>query len=86
MVEVKKFFGHWCVPCKLLAPVIDEIKKEMADVKFTDVDVDENGDLVSKYGVRGVPTIVIEKDGTEVKRFVGMKQKSELVSEIKSYL
>jgi thioredoxin 1 len=86
MVEVKKFFGHWCGPCKLLAPVIDGIKKEMPNVKFTDVDVDESADLVSKYGVRGVPTVVIEKDGVEVKRFVGMKQKSELVSEIKSHL
>jgi thioredoxin 1 len=86
MVEVKKFYGEWCSPCKLLAPVIEEIKKEMPNVKFVDVDVDENGDLASQYGVRGVPTVVIEKDGVEVKRFVGMKQKSELVNEIKSHL
>jgi thioredoxin 1 len=86
MVEVKKFYGEWCGPCKLLAPVVNEIKGEMPNVKFTDVDVDENGDLASKYGVRGVPTVVIEKDGVEVKRFVGMKQKSELVNEIKSHL
>jgi thioredoxin 1 len=86
MVEVKKFYGEWCGPCKLLAPVIEEIKKEMPNVKFVDVDVDENYELASKYGVRGVPTVVIEKDGVEVKRFVGMKQKSELVSEIKSHL
>jgi thioredoxin 1 len=86
MVEVKKFFGHWCQPCKLLTPVINEIKKEIPNVKFTDIDVDESADLASKYGVRGVPTVVIEKNGVEVKRFVGMKQKSELMSEIKSHL
>ena len=86
MVEVKKFYGQWCSPCKLLAPVIEEIKKEITNVKFVDIDVDENGDLASQYGVRGVPTVVIEKNGVEVKRFVGMKQKSELVSEIKSHL
>lgn len=86
MIEVKKFYGEWCGPCKLLAPVINEIKGEMPDVKFTDIDVDENGDLASKYGVRGVPTIVIEKNGTEVKRFVGMQQKGILVNEIKSHL
>jgi thioredoxin 1 len=86
MVEVKKFFGHWCSPCKLLAPVIEEIKKEMTDVKFVDVDVDENYELASKYGVRGVPTVVIEKDGVEVKRLVGMQQKGVLVNEIKSHL
>jgi thioredoxin 1 len=86
MVEVKKFYGQWCSPCKLLTPVIDEIKSELSGVKFTDVDVDENADLTSKYGVRGVPTVVIEKDGKEVKRFVGMQQKGVLVSEIKSHL
>jgi thioredoxin 1 len=86
MVEVKKFYGQWCSPCKLLAPVINEIKGEMPNVKFTDVDVDENGDLASKYGVRGVPTIVIEKDGVEVKRLVGMQQKGVLLNAIKSYL
>lgn len=86
MVEVKKFYGEWCSPCKLLAPVINEIKGEISNVKFTDVDVDSNSDLVSKYGIRGVPTVVIEKDGVEVKRFVGMQQKGTLVSEIKSHL
>jgi thioredoxin 1 len=86
MIEVKKFYGTWCVPCRLLTPVIEEIKKEITNVKFVDIDVDENGDLASQYGVRGVPTVVIEKDGVEVKRFVGMKQKSELVNEIKSHL
>ena len=86
MVEVKKFYGEWCGPCKLLAPVVNEIKGEMPNVKFTDVDVDENGDLASKYGVRGVPIIVIEKDGVEVKRLVGMQQKGVLLNAIKSYL
>jgi thioredoxin 1 len=86
MVEVKKFYGEWCGPCKLLAPVVNEIKGEMPNVKFTDVDVDDNGDLASKYGVRGVPTIVIEKDGVEVKRLVGMQQKGVLLNAIKSYL
>ena len=86
MVEVKKFFGHWCSPCKLLTPIIDEIKEDFPNVRFVDVDVDESTDLVSKYGVRGVPTVVIEKNGVEVKRFVGVKQKNELVNEIKSHL
>jgi thioredoxin 1 len=86
MVEVKKFYGEWCGPCKLLAPVINEIKGEMPNVKFTDVDVDMDEKLTTKYAVRGVPTIVIEKNGKEVKRFVGMQQKGVLVNEIKSHL
>jgi thioredoxin 1 len=86
MVEVKKFYGQWCSPCKLLTPVIDEIKSELSGVKFTDVDVDDNQELTTKYAVRGVPTIVIEKNGKEVKRFVGLQQKGVLVNEIKSHL
>jgi thioredoxin 1 len=86
MVEVKKFYGEWCGPCKLLAPVVNEIKKEITNVKFVDVDVDEQFELASKYGVRGVPTVVIEKNGIEVKRFTGLQQKGVLVNEIKSHL
>jgi len=86
MVEVKKFYGTWCGPCKLLAPIVNEIKGEITNVKFVDVDVDEQFELASKYGVRGVPTVVIEKNGVEVKRFTGMQQKGVLVNEIKSHL
>jgi len=86
MVEVKQFSASWCGPCKMLTPVMNEIKGEITSAKFHHIDVDENGDLASKYGVRGVPTIIIEKNGKEVKRFVGMQQKGVLVSEIKSHL
>jgi hypothetical protein len=63
-----------------------EVKNEITEATFQYVDVDENGDLASKYGVRGVPTVVIEKDGVEVKRLVGMQQKVVLLNAIKSYL
>jgi thioredoxin 1 len=86
MVEVKKFSASWCGPCKMLAPIVNEIKKEITNVKFVDVDVDEQFELASKYGVRGVPTVVIEKNGIEVKRFTGLQQKGVLVNEIKSHL
>lgn len=86
MVEVKQFSASWCGPCKMLTPVINEIKTELTEANFNYIDVDTNSELVSKYGVRGVPTVVIEKDGVEVKRFVGMQQKGTLVSEIKSHL
>lgn len=86
MVEVKQFSASWCGPCKMLTPVINEIKGELTEANFNYIDVDTNSELVSKYGVRGVPTVVIEKDGVEVKRFVGMQQKGTLVNEIKSHL
>jgi thioredoxin 1 len=86
MVEVKQFSASWCGPCKMLSPIMKEVKNEIKEATFQYVDVDENGDLASKYGVRGVPTVVIEKDGVEVKRLVGMQQKVVLLNAIKSYL
>jgi len=91
MIEVKQFSASWCGPCKMFTPIMNEVKEEIKEtsfqyVDFQYVDVDENGDLASKYGVRGVPTVVIEKDGVEVKRLVGMQQKVVLLNAIKSYL
>jgi thioredoxin 1 len=71
MVEVKKFSASWCGPCKLLAPVMESIKPKFNNVRFTNVDVDEQFEIASKYGIRSVPTVVIEKNGQEVKRISG---------------
>lgn len=85
MLKVTKFSASWCQPCKVLAPIFNEVKSEVGDVMYQDVDVDQNSDLAIQYKVRGVPTIVIEKDGQEVKRIVGMSNKANLVSTINSY-
>lgn len=73
MVEVKKFSASWCGPCKMLAPVMDNIsrKPNFSGVRFTNVDVDEQFEIASKYGIRSVPTVIIEKNGQEVKRISG---------------
>jgi len=75
MVEVKKFSASWCGPCKMLAPVMENISKKsnFSSVRFTNVDVDEQFELASKYGIRSVPTVVIEKNGQEVKRISGLQ-------------
>ncbi len=85
MLKVTKFSASWCQPCKMLAPIFNEVKSEVADVMYQDVDVDQNSDLAIQYKVRGVPTIVIEKDGQEVKRIVGMSTKASLISNINSF-
>lgn len=85
MLKVTKFSASWCQPCKMLAPIFNEVKSEVADVMYQDVDVDQNSDLAIQYKVRGVPTIVIEKDGQEVKRIVGMSTKANLISNINSF-
>lgn len=85
MLKVTKFSASWCGPCKVLAPIFNEVKSEVREVVYQDVDVDQNSDLAIQYKVRGVPTIVIEKDGQEVKRIVGMSTKATLVSTINSF-
>jgi thioredoxin 1 len=85
MLKVIKFSGEWCGPCKLLAPIFEQVKLEVSGVSFQDVDVDADSALAIKYNVRGVPTIIIEKNGQEVKRLVGMQQKPVLTSTINSF-
>ena len=85
MLKVLKFSASWCGPCKQLAPIFDQVKSEVSGVLFQDVDVDADSALAIKYNVRGVPTIIIEKNGQEVKRLVGMQQKPVLTSTINSF-
>ncbi len=75
MVTVKKFSASWCGPCKALAPVMNEIKGNFSNVSFHDIDIDENFEIASQYGVRSVPTVIIENNGVEVSRFVGVQSK-----------
>jgi thioredoxin 1 len=82
MLEVKKFSAAWCGPCRALAPVMNEIKGQFNNVKFTDYDVDEEYEAATQYGVRSVPTVVIVKDGVEINRFTGMSSKMAYVNAI----
>jgi thioredoxin 1 len=70
---VKKFSATWCGPCRMLAPMIESIKPSYSGVKFEEIDIDEYSDIAEKYGVKSVPTVIIEKNGVEVNRFVGVQ-------------
>ena len=85
MLKVTKFSAAWCGPCKVLAPIFNQVKSEVSDVAFQEVDVDAESSLAIQYKVRGVPTIVIEKDGQEVKRIVGGTTQAVLTSTINSF-
>jgi thioredoxin 1 len=72
---VVDFWAEWCGPCRMVGPVFSELEKEMEDVKFAKLNVDENMELSSKYGVSSIPAFVIFKGGNVVGSFVGFRPK-----------
>jgi len=81
------FFADWCGPCKSLAPILKQVKEELGDaIKIVKIDVDKNEWLAAKYQVRGVPTMVLFKNGKQVWRQSGVLQKSEIINVINSKL
>jgi len=73
------FFASWCGPCQMMAPVIEELAKEYeGKIKFGKLNVDENPQSAAKYGVMSIPTIILFKQGREVRRKIGFSGKEEL--------
>jgi len=67
------FFATWCGPCKMQTPILEELAKKMgASVEIRKIDVDQDMDLAGKYGIRVVPTLIIEKDGKVVQSLEGV--------------
>ena len=74
------FWAEWCGPCKMIAPILEEIAEEFAeDVKVCKVNVDENKDLASEYGVMSIPTIIYFEEGEQEERVVGYQPKEALI-------
>lgn len=81
------FWAPWCGPCKMMGPVFEEISNEMNDkAVFCKLNTDEQGDLAGPYGVSGIPTLLVLKDGKEVDRIVGFMPKEALKEKISSLL
>lgn len=76
------FYADWCGPCKMMAPVVDQIAEENDDIKVGKINVDDEQDLAAKYGVMSIPTIGFFKGGNIVDKSVGAKPKSELLKMI----
>ncbi|WP_026811430.1 thioredoxin [Arenibacter latericius] len=80
------FFATWCGPCKMLSPILESVKKELGDsVKIIKIDVDTNAPLAAQYQVRGVPTMMLFKNGKQLWRESGVLQQAEIVDVIRSH-
>ena len=78
---VVDFWAEWCGPCKVLGPVIDEVAEDYSDkVKFVKLNIDNNPSNTQKFGIRGIPTLLLFKNGEKVDTSVGVLSKSELAS------
>ncbi|WP_348663619.1 thioredoxin [Chlamydia vaughanii] len=79
------FFAEWCGPCKMLAPVLDAVATEVPAVLIGKVNIDDSPGPAEQYGVSSIPTLILFKDGKEVDRTVGLKDKDALVKLINKH-
>jgi len=81
------FWAAWCTPCRMIAPIIEELAKEYDNkVKIGKVDVDENPDTASRYGIMSIPTLVFFKEGKAMEQIAGAQNKTELKKVIEANL
>ncbi len=74
------FYADWCGPCKMIAPIVEEIANERTDITVGKVNVDNDADIAIKYGVSSIPTLIVFKDGKETARVVGYRQKDDILA------
>ncbi|MCL7385150.1 MAG: thioredoxin [Thaumarchaeota archaeon] len=84
---VVDFWAEWCMPCRMLAPVIEELAKEYAGkIVFGKLNVDENPMTTAKFGIMGIPTLIVFKNGQPVDRIIGAMPKRQIEARLNSYL
>ena len=84
---VVDFWAEWCGPCKMIGPIVEDLAQEYEDkVTIGKMDVDENNEITTRYGIRNIPTLLFFKDGQLIDKQVGAAQKSALVQKIQLLL
>lgn len=85
-ITLVDFWAPWCGPCKVAAPILNDVAESEDRITVAKVNVDKQQQLAQKYKVRNIPTLILFRDGTEVGRYVGVKTKKFLMKEIESQL
>ena len=76
---VVDFYATWCGPCKMFGPIFEEVSNEK-NINFVKLDVDKHSNIAREYGVMSIPTIILFKDGKEIKRFTGFMSKDDFIN------
>jgi thioredoxin 1 len=86
-VALVDFWAEWCGPCKMIAPIVEQIAEENGDKMLVGkLDVDANSKTAMRFGVMSIPTLILFKDGEPVERLVGYRPKEQLMAKIRPYL
>ena len=80
------FFAEWCGPCKMIAPILEEIAAEEESIKIAKVNVDDSPDLARRYEIMSIPALIVFENGEPAKKLVGAKPKGALLEEIGEFL
>ena len=83
---VVDFFAEWCMPCVMMAPVIEELAEKMKKVKFAKVNIDENQELARKFKILSIPNFILFKDGKKIDRFIGTMSAEDFEDKLKKHL
>ena len=78
MKQVYYFTADWCGPCKKVRPIVEELSRDQAEVKFQIIDVDSEGEFTRKFEVKSIPTFILIEDGKQIKRITGAQTKPDL--------
>ena len=74
------FYADWCGPCKMIAPIVEEIANERTDILVGKVNVDNDPQIAIKYGVQSIPTLIVFKNGEETDRIIGFRPKEDILN------
>ncbi len=81
-----EFWAEWCGPCKMIAPVLEEIAGEQSAIQIAKLNVDDNPDTARRFDIMSIPTLLVFQNGEPVKRLVGSKGKAQLLSELAEFI